>query len=272
MSSVALFTFVALTLVTLNVEFSFGAECSNWEPPQLTVNYQAQGNVIDVAGMDTYETGSLNATKVLIGVFDINGFNPSTNNTRQICDRLAEYGYRVILPDWFRGVPWSKEHIPYGDDDNDPEFQKFVRATSWNESVRADMALVLQEYKRQGVSDFGVFGFCFGGKIVAHALDTYSDDIKLGAQFHPAGADIYDATRIKRPVVLLPGANDPSMTDYCYIINVLLGQGSCEYHHFTDVNHGYAGGSANWSNATILSRAVEAVGMFEQFLCDKFPA
>jgi dienelactone hydrolase len=50
------------------------------------------------------------------------------------------------------------------------------------------MALVLEEYKRQNSNvEFGVFGFCFGGKITAHALDEYAEDIKVGAQFHPAG-------------------------------------------------------------------------------------
>jgi len=134
------------------------------------------------------------------------------------------------------------------------------------------LGLVLEEYKSQNVTEFGIFGFCFGGKITAHALGEYATDIKVGAQFHPPGAAIDDAVLIKRPVILLPGANDPPMVDYCTIVNIFVGQGSCVYNHFEDVNHGYAGGRADWTNATIRGRSEEAVGMFEQFLCDKFPA
>lgn len=260
--------FAGFALVLLNVELNLAAECSNWEAPSLTANYTPLGEVTFMAGMDTYETGNMNSSKVLIAVFDIYGFD-SGSNIRQICDRLGEYGYRVIMPDFFHGVPWQKEHYPFPKDE---EFRNFVKATSWNESVREDLGRVLTEYKRQNVTEFGIFGFCFGGKITAHALAEYSDDIKVGAQFHPAGAAIDDAVLIKRPVILLPGANDPDMIDYCTIVNIFVGQGSCVYNHFRDVNHGYAGGTANWTNETIRGRAEEAVGMFEQFLCNKFPA
>jgi dienelactone hydrolase len=93
-------------------------------------------------------------------------------------------------------------------------FKDFVKATSWNESVRADLALVLKEYKAQNVSEFGIFGFCFGGKISAHAAGEYYEDIKVAAQFHPAGADVADAVLIKSPTILLPGANDPNMVRF----------------------------------------------------------
>jgi len=259
---------VLVVVALCNFELCSAAECSNWEQPVLTANYTPQGQVVFAAGMDTYETGDRNSTKVLIAVYDIYVFNPGPN-IMQICDRLGEYGYRVIMPDFFHGEPWKRDHYPYPTDE---EFRNFVRQTSWNESVRADMGLVLQEYKRQNnATEFGIFGFCFGGKIVAHALDEYADDIKVGAQFHPAGADINDALRIKRPSILLPGSNDPDMTDYCIYINIILGPGSCVYYHFRDVNHGYAGGRADWTNPLIVGRASEAVGMFEQFLCDKFP-
>ncbi len=44
---------------------------------------------------------------------DAAGFNLTLTNTRQICDRLSEYGYRVVMPDFFHGVPWKSEHDPY---------------------------------------------------------------------------------------------------------------------------------------------------------------
>lgn len=55
-----------IALIVLNFNLSFAAECSNWEAPQLTANYTPQGQVVFAAGMDTYETGPRNASKVLI--------------------------------------------------------------------------------------------------------------------------------------------------------------------------------------------------------------
>lgn len=88
------------------------ADCSNIEKPTLTSAYTPLGDVVMTAGMDTYETGDRNLTTMLIGVYDIYGFNPSTN-IWQICDKLAEQGYRVALPDFFHGEPWKREHYPY---------------------------------------------------------------------------------------------------------------------------------------------------------------
>jgi len=243
-------------------------DCSNHQHPVLAVNYVAKGTETVVATMDTYETGNPNATKVLIAVFDIYGFNPGNNNTRQILDRLSDFGYRVVMPDWFHGEPWAVQHK----DQSELEVYNSVFATSWNESVREDLGLVLAHYKGQNVTEFGLFGFCFGGKIAAHAVDTYAADIKVAAQFHPAGIDIQDSAKIKSPTVLLPGANDADMTDYCAVINILLGEGSCVYRHARLANHGYAGSRADWTNTTVRGEAEVAVGTFERFLCDKFPA
>jgi dienelactone hydrolase len=251
-----------LSLLQLNLAQQ---DCTLIENPVFTSEYTPKGNVVISADMDTYETGDPALTTMLIGVYDIYGFNPNTN-IWQICDTLAAQGYRVALPDFFHGEPWKREHYPYPTDE---EFYEFVRATSWEESVRADLRLVLDAYKAQGITKFGIFGFCFGGRISAMATNEYYEEIQIAGHFHPASVNIIEAVGIKSPTILLPGANDPDMTDYCQLINDNLGDGSCLYHHFLDVNHGYAGGRADWLNSTVVGRAQDAVRMFQQFLCNK---
>jgi dienelactone hydrolase len=240
-------------------------KCVTMAPVTLTSAYTPLGDVTVVNGMETYETRDKNPKTVLIGVYDIYGFSPSTN-IWQICDKLAESGVRVVLPDFFRGEPWKREHYPYP---TDQEFYEFVRATSWEESVRADVIQVLAHYKQQGVTQFGIFGFCFGGKQSALATGEFFEDIKVAAHFHPASVNISDANLIRSPTILLPGANDPDMTEYCQIINANNGAGSCDYIHYRDVNHGYAGGRADWTNATVRGRAEEAVTLARNFFCEK---
>jgi len=91
------------------------------------------------------------------------------------------------------------------------EFYNFVKATSWEESVRADMIEVLKHYKEEGVTTFGIFGFCFGGKIAALATGEFFEDIRVAAHFHPSSMNMSDAELIRSPTILLPGANDPDM-------------------------------------------------------------
>ena len=86
-----------------------------------------------------------------------------------------------------------------------------MKATSWEESVRDDLRLVLDEYKAAGITKFGIFGFCFGGRIAAMATNEYYDDIRIAAHFHPASVNVSEAYGIQSPTILLPGASDPDM-------------------------------------------------------------
>jgi len=239
--------------------------CDSLPSVSLLPTYSVEGERTIVNGMETYESKDKTPTTLLIAVYDIYGFSPSTN-IWQICDKMAETGVRVALPDFFRGEPWKREHYPYPKDE---DFFEFVRATSWEESVRADMIEVIAHYKRQGVTRFGIFGFCFGGRISAMATGEFFDDIQVAAHFHPASVNISEAALIRSPTILLPGANDPDMTQYCQLINDNNGPGSCSYTHYRDVNHGYAGGRADWTNSIIRNRAQEAVTLARNFFCEK---
>lgn len=58
---------IAATICLLGmISVANSAECSNWERPQLTANYTPQGQVVFEAGMDTYVTGNMSSSKVLI--------------------------------------------------------------------------------------------------------------------------------------------------------------------------------------------------------------
>jgi len=49
--------------------------------------------------MSVYRTGS--STKCIIWCYDIYGFQGG--RTRETCDKIADLGYMVIMPDFFRG-------------------------------------------------------------------------------------------------------------------------------------------------------------------------
>ena len=97
-----------------------------------------------------------------------------------------------------------------------------VKATSWEESVRDDLRLVLDEYKAAGITKFGIFGFSFGGSMAAMATNEYYDDIRIAAHFHTNRENVSHAYGIQSPTILLPGASDPDMVSTMHNLSVFF--------------------------------------------------
>jgi dienelactone hydrolase len=87
---------------------SFTSECCN--TPPVESNYSPKGTDTQFEDFTIYETGELKKNgRLLICVYDIFGFHLVT---KQVCDKLASCGYRVVMPDFFRGKPISQENFP----------------------------------------------------------------------------------------------------------------------------------------------------------------
>ena len=63
-------------------------------------DYKEKGKVEKIDDLDIYVVG--NGSKCIIWNYDVFGFNGG--RTRQMCDFLAESGYLVIMPDYYRGT------------------------------------------------------------------------------------------------------------------------------------------------------------------------
>ena len=62
--------------------------------------YQPKGKVVRVGDLDIYVVGS--GGKCVIWNYDIFGFN--SGRTKELADLLAESGFLVVMPDYFRGT------------------------------------------------------------------------------------------------------------------------------------------------------------------------
>ena len=62
--------------------------------------YQPKGKVVTVEDLDIYVVG--NGEKCVIWNYDIFGFN--SGRTKELADLLAESGFLVVMPDYFRGT------------------------------------------------------------------------------------------------------------------------------------------------------------------------
>merc|ERR1712038_1745798 len=79
-------------------------------------DYKEKGTVEKVGDLDIYSVGQ--GPKCIIWNYDIFGFD--SGRSRQMCDLLADAGYLVIMPDYYRGT-WVN---PITDADKLPAFAK----------------------------------------------------------------------------------------------------------------------------------------------------
>lgn len=87
---------------------SAGKVESNYKPKgELTYGKVTKSHDLTIYEAPYDESNKPN--KLLICAYDIFGFHP---NTKEVCDLLAttaDSGFRVILPDFYRGDYWSEE-------------------------------------------------------------------------------------------------------------------------------------------------------------------
>jgi dienelactone hydrolase len=78
--------------------------------PPVESNYEPKGTISTLdGGLEVYETGVVDSERLLLCTYDIFGFHPVT---KQFCDKLGSAGYRVVMPDYFRGQAFSLENFP----------------------------------------------------------------------------------------------------------------------------------------------------------------
>jgi len=85
-----------------------GACCEGGVPPcgDASKDQMPRGELITLGGdLPCYEVGQ--GEKAIIVVYDIFGFK--NNRTKKVCDMISDHGYRVILPDFFRGTDVLEE-------------------------------------------------------------------------------------------------------------------------------------------------------------------
>jgi len=92
--------------------------------PQLFSDYTPQGNNIILSDLPVYTIGT--GPKVIVVAHDIYGFDGG--RTKLICDQLANEGYRIYLPDFYRG----KMLDPYDKATTTQVLAEFVQKYSMN--------------------------------------------------------------------------------------------------------------------------------------------
>lgn len=80
------------------------------------------------------------------------------------------------------------------------------KAGNWT-TVKPDLERVISHYKEKGATSFGIFGFCWGGKMAMKA-GAEIGEIKGAGIVHGSFIDESDAENIQCPVIFLPSKNE----------------------------------------------------------------
>ncbi|KAJ1564435.1 hypothetical protein HK096_008005 [Nowakowskiella sp. JEL0078] len=192
-------------------------------------DYVPIGEKIYIDGQQVYITGE-KGKPALIVIFDIFGFHVSTE---QVADLFASQGFRVAMPDLFRGNPW-----PLGRTIDYPALVAHLNEFAPIERVSHDTANLIKVLKDEGSSKFVVIGFCWGGS-VAIKLAIGNPEISAVASAHPSFLSVELVKDLNVPLCLIPSKDDADQTPF---INALKEKSFASLNHhvrFDDVHHGF---------------------------------
>ncbi|CAL8122783.1 unnamed protein product [Orchesella dallaii] len=226
----------------------------------IEANYTPKGGEYEIGNLTVYESQNRAAKRVLIAVYDIFGLS---TNMKQVVDSIAElYDFRVVMPDFFRGVYWDENNFP---PENPEDLSNWLNTNgSWDNIVKYDIMNVINSFQsRENITEVGIFGMCWGGKVAVLA-STEVAEIKVAGLVHPSSVNNSEADGVKVPMYLLPTANEPDMIPFYEVLQQKFGD-NCGHRRFDDMFHGFAGARGDFSNPLNVQRVEEVIDILGIF-------
>ncbi|PKI84679.1 hypothetical protein MVES_001312 [Malassezia vespertilionis] len=216
--------------------------------PAVHADYTPQGTTQHYGGMECYVTGPADASKAILGVYDI--FGPWAS-TYLGADLLAAHtAMRVVLPDFFRGDPLAPETLPADTPAKQERFRTFLLSLGEFTHIASELLDVAAALQQQGVTTLGVYGLCWGSKPCGIACGDGTPFQAL-VQIHPSFIDPDDALKLRVPMALFPSRDDETPKLDAYVDRVLhnpaIGKASIVHHY--PQHHGFAGARAQLGDA-----------------------
>lgn len=206
-------------------------------------DYKAKGVVESLGeGLDVYRVGK-DGDKCIIWNYDIFGFS-SGGRSRMLCDRVAEHGYMVLMPDYYRGS-WKN---PF--DETPPPVADFLAEhTQWEKLQKDIDERVLPYAADHGAKVFGTIGTCWGSYVVVRLGSCpYAErGFKCGVSMHPSHPPIAAIlneieedllTDIVVPQLLMPAGGDAESCKTGGLAEKVLGD-KLSIVEFPEMQHGW---------------------------------
>ncbi|ORY97565.1 Alpha/Beta hydrolase protein [Syncephalastrum racemosum] len=222
-------------------------------------DYMPIGTMEQVDDLPFYVVGSEDAKISIILIYDVFGLH---DNTKQFCDLLAKYGgYRVVMPDFFRGEPLTEEKMAGGKE----AIVAWISRVGSFDVIFPDVQKIQKWLQAQDISQAGLVGFCWGAKIAVQTAGIVDRFFGATAMIHPSQVEIQDAENAQAPILAIPTKDDVDMTEYMRVLSRKPFGSNCEHYRFDDVHHGFAAARGDWNDEIIKKRATEAVQLTVRF-------
>jgi len=196
-------------------------------------SHTPKGQVYKRGDLSIYIVGQ--GKNCILWNYDIFGFDGG--RTKELCDLLAEAGFLVVLPDWFRGT-WQDPFQP-----GIPEF--LARTTQWDKILSDWERLVRPLAVESGAGTFLTVGTCWGSYPVLRFSSL--NDFKAGISIHPSHTKISEALgvdeksileQVRCPQLFMPAGNDTEQVKAGGLASQVLG-GKLQIIEFPDMAHGF---------------------------------
>lgn len=153
------------------------------------------------------------------------------------------------MPDFFDGNPADISWYPPDTEDKGRKLGEFFNTTAAPPRAVARVAKVMQELKEKNpdIKNWGVLGYCWGGKIV-NLVSQENSQFKAAAACHPAMVDPNDAPRVAIPIMVLP-SKDESKDDVKKYKRGLKVKNEVEW--FDDQIHGFMAARGNLEDGSV---------------------
>lgn len=165
------------------------------------------------------------------------------------------------MPDFFEGKPADISWYPPDTDEKGKKLGEFFQTTAAPPKNVKKVGSVISELKSKHpeIQQWGVLGFCWGGKIVS-LVSQQGSAFKAAAAAHPAMVDANDAKEVAIPMLMIP-SKDESKDDVEAYEKALTVPHKVEWFH--DQIHGFMAARSDLEDEKVKSayeKAYQLVG------------
>lgn len=188
---------------------------------------------------------------------DIFGFFPQTQQGADILAHSdSSHQYQVFMPDFFDGSPADISWYPPDTKEKGEKLGHFFQTAAAPPKTLERIPKVLEEIQKNNpeIKEWGILGFCWGGKIVS--LSSGKDSLfKAAAAAHPAMVDPKDGDNISIPIMLLPSKDEDKEAVAGLEKNLKVPH---EVHWFDDQVHGFMAARGDLSQENVKAKYEQA--------------
>jgi len=165
-----------------------GPQC--YENPPVLSPSCGGGHEEEIGGLKCYVIGAPDSKLAVLLVSDVFGYQAP--KLRKLADKVAAFGFYVVVPDFLYGDPYVTENLR--------PLHLYVKDHGPDKSFE-DAKKVLEALKCKGISSIGAAGFCWGAKVVVElAKHAY---IQAAVLLHPTFVTSEDVQAVKVPILIL---------------------------------------------------------------------